>query len=153
MPWKVAFWGRDGDKYGKGGRFFFSPRKKMKMSFPERTGPYHHPSLTCTHTGRLTKVPEEPSSAKGSFDTENKLRPKVTEPEHGEQSGPVCRQRRQVRRQSQGGSATHPSRNCFFCFQHCFGSQIWTCRASRPAPGRCGCTTNSSSSVSYFGEK
>lgn len=68
-----------------------------------------------------------------------------------EQSGPVCRQRRWIRRRSQDGSETRASLQRFFCFLHCFGNQILTCRASRLAQGRCKCRKNSSSV--YFGEK
>lgn len=68
-----------------------------------------------------------------------------------EQSGPVCRQRKWIRRRSQGGSETRASLQPFFCFLHCFGNQILTCRASRLAQGRCKCRKNSSSV--YFGEK
>ena len=68
-----------------------------------------------------------------------------------EQSGPVCRQCRWVRRWSQGGSATRPSVQRFSCFWNCFGNQILTCRALRLAQGRCRCT-NSSNSV-CLGEK
>ena len=47
---------------------FSSPRKKMKMPFPERIRHFLHPSLPCIYTGRLTKITEGPSSAKSSFD-------------------------------------------------------------------------------------
>ena len=46
------------------------------------------PSLSCAHTGSLTKGTEEPTSAKGLLDIATKLRSKVTEPEHGRTKRP-----------------------------------------------------------------
>lgn len=153
MPRKVAFWGRDGDKYGKGGRFFFSPRKKMKMSFPERTGPYHHPSLTCTHTGRLTKVPEEPSSAKGSFDTENKLRPKVTEPEHGRTKQPRLQTAEAGQEAEPGWVRDSPLSKLLLLLPALLWEPDIDLQSLKASPRQVRLHENSSSSVSYFGEK